>query len=319
MVEYLKISGIDQMIPMDYVGFATVYDDHHVVINGGATIGRSMDEKQIQQQILMHFGDIQSVGTGGKYSDVIEEGTFNIIITLIRKHRNYSAYFILCKMDDPFTERDLHTAIFITNTANELLALNYTVLQEKRELQNLYDSIPTLITTLDTEGRIVSLNKAAEAIVGDRKQHIGHTMRNFLSEDKFQRFMPIYNEAIKTRKPIECMVKFHAINGKTVTNEMVIAPLISRKGEVTGVVFYGTDVTEKRVYEKEIEQLRQYALLGELSANIAHDIKNPLAGIHAVARLLQKGSSDNEDTVELLDDIINAVGRINNTVEQLLS
>jgi PAS domain S-box-containing protein len=293
------------------------------VINGGTTFGRPIHERILRQQLSLHTGDILSMGDGCTYTDELELAAYSLIVTKVRMSDHYVVCFIASKMaskmGDCFSKRDLDTAVVFTGITNELLTLNHTILQERNEMQNLYESIPTYITTLDTEGHILSLNKAAEAVVGDRQKHIGKTLRSIITENQYQRFMPFFYKAVSTRKPIELVVSFRSISGKVVANEMIITPLIDQSGKMTGVIFYGTDATDKKVYQKEIEQLRQYALIGEISTNIAHDIKNPLAGIRGMARLIQKNGRYDSEQIGLLDEIIGAVDRVNKTVDQLLS
>lgn len=85
---------------------------------------------------------------------------------------------------------------------------------------------------------------------------------------------------------------------------------------------------EKRVAElteelenknKELEQANRLASLGELSAGVAHEIRNPLAGIELSASLLKRTLSGEERQADLIDNIVFSVGRINNIVMNLLT
>lgn len=318
MVAYLQTSGIDKVIPCDYAGYVTTYSDSRIIINGGTSFGEHISEKVIIQMLSTHAADLEALENGTIINEKVDDVLYSMLVTTIRRQADFSVYCIIVKKGWAYGERDIQTAILLTSITNERLSLNSRILKEKNYMENLYESIPTQITTLDTEGKVVSMNKAAEAVVGDRLMHIGKTVRSFLTEEQAEAFSPFYYEAMATRKPIERIVKFHSIDGRSITNEMVIAPLISMKDEVTGAVFYGTDVTDRKVSEKELEQLRQYALLGEISAYVAHDIKNPLAGIRSIVRLLQRDCEEDDDA-ELLGDIVEAVDRINKTVEELLS
>lgn len=84
---------------------------------------------------------------------------------------------------------------------------------------------------------------------------------------------------------------------------------------------------EKRVAElteelesknRELEQANRLASLGELSAGVAHEIRNPLAGIELSASLLKRTLVEDKQN-ELLGNIVSSVGRINNIVMNLLT
>jgi len=63
----------------------------------------------------------------------------------------------------------------------------------------------------------------------------------------------------------------------------------------------------------------QLASLGQLAAGLAHEIKNPLAGIHGALEILREDSSANQSNAELYDEMINELDRVNETLQSLLS
>jgi signal transduction histidine kinase len=76
-------------------------------------------------------------------------------------------------------------------------------------------------------------------------------------------------------------------------------------GEVTGATLLFKDLTRVEQLE-ERERLRdRLAALGEMAAAIAHEVKNPLAGIKVMAGLLKRRMTGVADAEALLNDIIN--------------
>lgn len=69
--------------------------------------------------------------------------------------------------------------------------------------------------------------------------------------------------------------------------------------------------------QEELRRLRPLAELGRLAATVAHEVRNPLAGISANAELLRESLSDPED-VESLDIILAEVDRLGSLVTDLL-
>ena len=62
----------------------------------------------------------------------------------------------------------------------------------------------------------------------------------------------------------------------------------------------------------------QLATLGQLAAGLAHEIKNPLAGIHGALEILREDASADEDNAELYDEMIKELDRVNDTLQTLL-
>ena len=90
------------------------------------------------------------------------------------------------------------------------------------------------------------------------------------------------------------------------------------EGEVTGATLFFKDLTRVEELE-ERERLRdRLAALGEMAAAIAHEVKNPLAGIEVMAGLLKRQLAGNEDALSILTDIIKEAKMANHIVIEVL-
>ncbi len=97
------------------------------------------------------------------------------------------------------------------------------------------------------------------------------------------------------------------------------SPLRDSNGTVTGVVCLFEDLSEAKAIEAERRRLDRLAALGEMSAVVAHEIRNPIAGIAAGVEYLSKntpeGSSNRKDMAMILGEI----ERVNRILEDILS
>src|SRR5437763_4320744 len=85
-----------------------------------------------------------------------------------------------------------------------------------------------------------------------------------------------------------------------------------------GAVMFFKDLTQVEQLEEQ-ERLRdRLASLGEMAAGIAHELKNPLAGIEVMAGLLRRQVPDSADTQSLLADIISEAKLANAIVVEML-
>jgi signal transduction histidine kinase len=90
------------------------------------------------------------------------------------------------------------------------------------------------------------------------------------------------------------------------------------EGEVIGAVMYFKDLTRVEQLE-ERERLRdRLASLGEMAAGIAHELKNPLAGIEVMAGLLRRQVQESKDAQALLADIMSEAKLANAIVVEML-
>jgi PAS domain S-box-containing protein len=91
-----------------------------------------------------------------------------------------------------------------------------------------------------------------------------------------------------------------------------------QNGVVIGAVMFFKDLTQVEQME-ERERLRdRLASLGEMAAGIAHELKNPLAGIEVMAGLLRRQVPDSRDAQSLLADIISEAKLANAIVHEML-
>src|SRR4051812_24691476 len=89
-------------------------------------------------------------------------------------------------------------------------------------------------------------------------------------------------------------------------------------GNVIGAVMFFKDLTQVEQRE-ERERLRdRLASLGEMAAGIAHELKNPLAGIEVMAGLLRRQVPDKKDAQSILADIISEAKLANAIVVEML-
>jgi nitrogen-specific signal transduction histidine kinase len=89
-------------------------------------------------------------------------------------------------------------------------------------------------------------------------------------------------------------------------------------GTALGAVMFFKDLTQVEQLE-ERERLRdRLASLGEMAAGIAHELKNPLAGIEVMAGLLRRQVPDSAEAQSLLADIISEAKLANSIVVQML-
>jgi len=90
------------------------------------------------------------------------------------------------------------------------------------------------------------------------------------------------------------------------------------KERITGATLFFKDLTRVEQLE-ERERLRdRLAALGEMAAAIAHEVKNPLAGIEVMAGILKRQLADSEDAQSILGDIIKEAKMANAIVLEVL-
>jgi two-component system, NtrC family, sensor histidine kinase PilS len=96
------------------------------------------------------------------------------------------------------------------------------------------------------------------------------------------------------------------------------SPLIDETGQDQGKILTLADETHLRALEKRLRQSEKMAAIGGLAAGIAHEIRNPLAGISGSVQLLQAADADPQHSQKLMGIVIKEIDRLNNLITEFL-
>jgi two-component system, NtrC family, sensor histidine kinase HydH len=97
-----------------------------------------------------------------------------------------------------------------------------------------------------------------------------------------------------------------------------VSPVRDVSGRIIAYLMVTHDITETVAREREINRRQQAARFGELAASLAHEIKNPLAGIQGAVDILIQRRSPNDPERKLLEGVRGEVGRIDAIIRSML-
>ena len=107
--------------------------------------------------------------------------------------------------------------------------------------------------------------------------------------------------------------------------DTTIVPFLNPDGRPYQYVAIRHDITQRKLAEAQVleqavqlQRAAQLSFVGELAAGLAHEIKNPLAGIQGVVDILIRRRDKNDPEREALEGMRHEVTRIDNTVRLLL-
>lgn len=95
-------------------------------------------------------------------------------------------------------------------------------------------------------------------------------------------------------------------------------PMRDETGDITGVIGVSTDITDRRHAEIAMHEQASLARLGKLAAIVAHEVRNPLAGIRGAIQIIQPRLPENSPEREITGEIIARVDALNILVQELL-
>jgi two-component system sensor histidine kinase PilS (NtrC family) len=192
-------------------------------------------------------------------------------------------------------------------------------------LQTLHErtveSLKSGLLTADLEGRITSFNSEAERITKQDRAHVlGLDVEAVLPG--IRDHLAIDSEGSEACSPNSRGRMVYRTQDQP-ARHLGIGAYVLRDGEagVEGHVVIFQDVTDVVEMEANLRQSERLAAIGELSASIAHEIRNPLAAISGSIEMLQGGRVGQEesgDSAHLMNIVVREVDRLNHLISDFL-
>ncbi|QHS23679.1 PAS domain S-box protein [Virgibacillus sp. MSP4-1] len=210
-------------------------------------------------------------------------------------------------------------------------ALNYmaTSLKEKeRYLQLILGSFPFGVITMDPLGNVTSVNDKAKELLNRKHKRLKGKSISALPVPLKEHFETCKN-ASSDFEGIKDEYIYRNLYGRKLVLRRFSSPLLDETGQVIGVVTTFWDITKVRQLEQHIQRSEQLAAIGQMTAGLAHEVKNPLGTIQMASDLIEsefkelenrysfKGK-DPETIKEALNDIQDETDRMNELVKSFL-
>lgn len=180
-------------------------------------------------------------------------------------------------------------------------------------LENLSDAV----LLLSAQGHVVSCNPAGELLLDKPETQL-----------RGQRFDALFDNAAVTalvQRTLESS-QTQALNDEMLDVgerqhlvRIVTSPLLDTRDRLRGVAVVVHDLSRQRALREDVERAERLAQLGTLAAGLAHEIKNPLAGIKGAAQLLKRDFGGESAIGEYTEVMIRETDRLTALLEQLLS
>lgn len=203
------------------------------------------------------------------------------------------------------------------NMAAKLKSSLGEILELKSFNDDILRSVTSGIITVDRQGLLTSLNKSAEKIVGYSPQDTSSLDPSVLSI-RLKEILALLQQTLTKQERIQHQeIEISKEADGVAFVEVNTSLLRNRKGEIFGAIADIRDITQRKSMEELMVRVDKLTSLGELSAGMAHEIRNPLAGIKTSVQVMEKKISTSSGKV-LIDGILCEIDRLNKIVTDLL-
>ena len=205
----------------------------------------------------------------------------------------------------------------VIEARNEARRLLRKVLDDQRFKELILESIPSGLITIDLQGCVTTFNRAAESVLGYHPGEVmGRPVRKVLDLRMLER-------GFQTGQVQHETLLASGRQGQEIALEITLLPLRDERGEQVGMLTTFADITSIYHLEEEKRRLDRLASLGEMSANVAHEVRNPLAAIKTSMQMLRddlesKDAVQAESAQDEIAVVLKEVERLDGIVRDLL-
>jgi PAS domain S-box-containing protein len=183
--------------------------------------------------------------------------------------------------------------------------------------RNILQSVNTAVIITDLFGRVTTCNRAAAAILEvDPTSLLGQPL------ESLPRVRPLVELVKRTTaegvaQP-RCDARIHSSSGRTISLGVGISPLQDRTGQAIGAIAFFQDITEVIALRESLTRSENLAALGRLSAEVAHEIRNPLNAIRGFSQLIHEATPDDASLHTYAGTIMGEVDRLSEFMTDVL-
>lgn len=183
-----------------------------------------------------------------------------------------------------------------------------------RILQNLHENIIQSLTsgviTLNLDGKIITANRTGLEILGinGKDKILGKDLGRFMTG--------LHLEDLVSKKREQML--YTAPDGRMVTLGFSSSDLKDTDDKTQGYIIIFQDLTEVKELEDRLRTSEKMALLGQLAAGLAHELRNPLSAISGAVEILGGDVKPTEENLRLVRMASQEVERLNLLVEDFL-
>jgi two-component system, NtrC family, sensor histidine kinase AtoS len=175
--------------------------------------------------------------------------------------------------------------------------------------ENILQCVTSGVMSFDVQCRLITINRAAEETLSlNHDRVMGKTCRDIFGDGEITKTV---RDTLDRKIPSARMEAMLDHGGNQLWLGFNTAVLTDRQHAAIGVILSFSDLTEVKRLQEQVELRERLTALGEMSAGIAHELRNPMAVISGYLSLLAKNSDPvGQDVIRKIADEINGMNRI---------
>lgn len=214
--------------------------------------------------------------------------------------------------------------VLIWTTAAVIARFRHTWLDLRARTKDLADvnfalDQSAIVATTDTRGRITYVNdKFCEISKYSREELLGQDHRILNSGYHPKEFIRELWVTIANGRIWRGEIRNRAKDGALYWVDTTIVPFLDDRGKPYQYMALRYEITARKVSEERLREQEALARLGQMAAVVAHEVKNPIAGIRGALQVISSRMPGDSRDKPIIGDIIARLDSLNGIVHDLL-
>jgi PAS domain S-box-containing protein len=176
-----------------------------------------------------------------------------------------------------------------------------------------------IVATTDVSGRITYVNDKFVEISGySREELIGQDHRIINSGHHPKEFIRDLWRTIANGQVWHGELRNRAKGGHYYWVDTTIVPFLDTRGKPYQYIAIRADITARKAAEERLAQQAALARMGQMAAVVAHEVRNPLAGIKGAVQVLMSRRSTDDGELPVMRDIVTRIDALSELINDLM-